>query len=134
MLEGIKVIEMATYIAAPGAGGILADWGADVIKIEPLSGCPMRYTMANMGADHLKGSPIFDLDNRGKRGVVDFQVRLAILSWAERKLPVEPALVADVDSDARRAADDAGDDGGDVPAQALQADLTSRGVKGGHRG
>ncbi len=69
MLEGLKVIEMATYIAAPGAGGILADWGADVIKIEPLAGCPMRYTMANMGADHLKGSPIFDLDNRGKKGL-----------------------------------------------------------------
>ena len=69
MLEGLKVIEMATYIAAPGAGGILADWGADVIKIEPLNGCPMRYTMANMGADHLKGSPIFDLDNRGKKGL-----------------------------------------------------------------
>lgn len=69
MLEGIKVIEMATYIAAPGAGGILADWGADVIKIEPLAGCPMRYTMANMGADHLTGSPIFDLDNRGKKGL-----------------------------------------------------------------
>ena len=69
MLEGLKVIEMATYIAAPGAGGILADWGAEVIKIEPLSGCPMRYTMANVGADHLKGSPIFDLDNRGKKGL-----------------------------------------------------------------
>lgn len=69
MLEGIKVIEMATYIAAPGAGGILADWGAEVIKIEPLNGCPMRYTMANMGADHLKGSPIFDMDNRGKKGI-----------------------------------------------------------------
>ncbi len=69
MLEGIKVIEVATYIAAPGAGGILADWGAEVIKVEPLSGCPMRYTMANVGADHLKGSPIFDLDNRGKKGI-----------------------------------------------------------------
>lgn len=69
MLEGIKVIEMATYIAAPGAGGILADWGAEVVKIEPLSGCPMRYTMQNVGAEHLKGSPIFDLDNRGKKGL-----------------------------------------------------------------
>ncbi|PKP76566.1 MAG: CoA transferase [Alphaproteobacteria bacterium HGW-Alphaproteobacteria-3] len=69
MLEGIKVIEMATYIAAPGAGGILADWGADVVKIEPLAGCPMRYTMRNVGAEHLKGSPIFDLDNRGKKGL-----------------------------------------------------------------
>ncbi|MFN3627103.1 MAG: CoA transferase, partial [Parvibaculum sp.] len=47
MLAGIKVIEMATYIAAPGAAGILADWGAEVIKVEPLSGCPMRYTQSN---------------------------------------------------------------------------------------
>ena len=38
MLEGIKVIEHATYMAAPGAGGILSDWGADVIKIEPPGG------------------------------------------------------------------------------------------------
>ena len=69
MLEGIKVIEMATYIAAPGAGGILADWGAEVVKIEPLAGCPMRHTMKNVGADHLQGSPIFELDNRGKKGL-----------------------------------------------------------------
>ena len=35
MLEGIKVVEYATYMAAPGAGSILSDWGADVVKIEP---------------------------------------------------------------------------------------------------
>ena len=33
MLSVLKVIELATYIAAPGAGGMLADWGADVVKI-----------------------------------------------------------------------------------------------------
>lgn len=69
MLEGIRVIEMATYIAAPGAGGILADWGAEVIKVEPLSGCPMRSFFKSVGVDHLKGNPVFDLDNRGKRSV-----------------------------------------------------------------
>lgn len=69
MLEGIRVIEMATYIAAPGAGGILADWGAEVIKVEPLSGCPMRNFFRSVAADHLKGNPVFDLDNRGKRSV-----------------------------------------------------------------
>ena len=42
MLEGLKVIEMSTYVAAPGAGGMLRDWGAEVIKVEPLTGCPMR--------------------------------------------------------------------------------------------
>lgn len=69
MLDGIKIIEMATYIAAPGAAGILADWGADVIKVEPLSGCPMRGFLGNIGVDNLKGNPVFELDNRGKRGI-----------------------------------------------------------------
>ena len=69
MLEGIKVIEMATYIAAPGAGGILADWGADVIKVEPLTGCPMRGFLGSIGVDGLAGNPVFSLDNRGKKGV-----------------------------------------------------------------
>ncbi|MGB5091821.1 MAG: CaiB/BaiF CoA-transferase family protein [Parvibaculum sp.] len=90
MLQGLKVIEMATYIAAPGAGGILADWGADVVKIEPLSGCPMRYTMANMGSDHLKGSPIFDLDNRGKKG-------LALDTSKPEGVEAVKRLVADAD-------------------------------------
>jgi crotonobetainyl-CoA:carnitine CoA-transferase CaiB-like acyl-CoA transferase len=42
LLKGLKVIEYATYIAAPGAGGLMADWGADVIKIEPPGGDPIR--------------------------------------------------------------------------------------------
>jgi len=49
MLEHIRVIEIATYIAAPSAGAILADWGADVIKIEPPSGCPMRKAFEETG-------------------------------------------------------------------------------------
>ena len=69
MLEGLKVIELATYIAAPGAGGLLADWGADVIKVEPLAGCPMRQFFASIGADESKGNPVFELDNRGKKSV-----------------------------------------------------------------
>ncbi len=68
MLEGIKVIEYATYIAAPGAGGMLADWGADVIKIEPLEGDPIRDFFGSLGSD-LPGNPVFDLDNRGKRSI-----------------------------------------------------------------
>lgn len=69
MLEGIRVIEMATYIAAPGAGAILADWGADVTKVEPLEGCPMRHFLTNIGSEGLQGNPVFTIDNRGKKGV-----------------------------------------------------------------
>lgn len=69
MLEGIKVIEMATYIAAPSAGGIMADWGADVIKIEPLGGCPMRKFYASAMTDDYPDNPVSALDNRGKRAI-----------------------------------------------------------------
>ena len=33
-LEGIRVVELATYVAAPSGGRVLADWGAEVIKVE----------------------------------------------------------------------------------------------------
>ncbi|GBF57072.1 cinnamoyl-CoA:phenyllactate CoA-transferase [Candidatus Phycosocius bacilliformis] len=69
LLKGLKVIEYATYIAAPGAGGLLADWGADVIKIEPPGGDPIRRFFDTIGAD-IAENPVFDLDNRGKRSII----------------------------------------------------------------
>ena len=70
MLEGLKVIEMATYVAAPAAGAMLRDWGADVTKIEPLNGCPMRRFFEGMKSNvPIEGNPIFTLDNRGKKGI-----------------------------------------------------------------
>lgn len=68
MLQGIRVIELATYIAAPSAGGIMADWGADVIKIEPLAGDPIRNFFGTLGVES-DANAVFDLDNRGKRSV-----------------------------------------------------------------
>ncbi|NJR20429.1 MAG: CoA transferase, partial [Hyphomonadaceae bacterium] len=69
MLIGLKVVEYATYIAAPGAGGLMADWGADVIKIEPPGGDPIRKFFDSIGAD-IPGNPVFDLDNRGKKSII----------------------------------------------------------------
>ena len=70
MLEGLKVIEMSTYVAAPGAGGMLRDWGAEVIKVEPLTGCPMRsFFEGTKSKLEIIGNPIFSLDNRGKKGM-----------------------------------------------------------------
>ncbi len=63
MLDNLKVVELATMVAAPAAGGLLADWGADVIKIEPHSGDPMR------GGGGPLGTTNFDLHNRGKRSI-----------------------------------------------------------------
>lgn len=69
MLEGIKVIEYATYMAAPGAGSILSDWGADVVKIEPPGGDPIRLFFKTIGTD-ITDNPVFDFDNRGKKSIV----------------------------------------------------------------
>lgn len=69
MLEGIRVVEHATYMAAPGAGGILSDWGADVVKIEPPGGDPIRNFFATIGSD-IQDNPVFDFDNRGKKSMI----------------------------------------------------------------
>jgi crotonobetainyl-CoA:carnitine CoA-transferase CaiB-like acyl-CoA transferase len=69
MLKGLKIVEMATYIAAPAAAGIMADWGAEIIKIEPRGGDPIRQFFDNAAAKDNRGNPIFDLDNRSKRSV-----------------------------------------------------------------
>jgi crotonobetainyl-CoA:carnitine CoA-transferase CaiB-like acyl-CoA transferase len=68
-MEGVKVIEMGVWIAGPAAGCILADWGADVLKIEPIAvGDPARLFASMLGAD-LPFNPPFEMDNRGKRSI-----------------------------------------------------------------
>lgn len=69
MLEGLRVVEYASYIAAPGAGGIMTDWGASVIKVEPPGGDPIRMFFASVGVES-SINPVFDMDNRGKRAIV----------------------------------------------------------------
>lgn len=68
LLEGLKVIELATWIAAPGCAMIMADWGADVIKVESAAGDATRAFLPD--APEITGSPIFSMENRGKRGIV----------------------------------------------------------------
>ncbi len=68
-LEGIRVIELGVWIAGPAAGGILADWGADVVKIEPPGiGDPARLFQFMLGGD-LPFNPPFEMDNRSKRSI-----------------------------------------------------------------
>lgn len=64
-MDGIRVVELGVWVAGPACAGILADWGADVIKVEPHEGDPFR-TLDWLFDD---GNPPFDLDNRGKRSI-----------------------------------------------------------------
>jgi crotonobetainyl-CoA:carnitine CoA-transferase CaiB-like acyl-CoA transferase len=68
-LSGYRVVEFAGYIAGPGVGGVLADLGADVIKVESAAGDAARH----MGP---YGDAIWANCNRGKRSIVlDLQTR-----------------------------------------------------------
>ena len=65
-LAGVRVVELGLWLAAPACATVLADWGADVVKIEPLAGDPFRGLAWAYGG-HM--NPPFELDNRGKRSV-----------------------------------------------------------------
>ncbi|WP_448214076.1 CaiB/BaiF CoA transferase family protein [Colwellia sp. MEBiC06753] len=79
LLEGIKVIELCSMAAGPSAGVILSDFGADVIKIEPLTGDPWRYghlippmpasevDYCNLFANRNKKSVALDMKNEDAR-------------------------------------------------------------------
>jgi crotonobetainyl-CoA:carnitine CoA-transferase CaiB-like acyl-CoA transferase len=69
-LAGLRVVELGVWVAAPAAAALLADWGADVVKVEPPAGDPMRYVFGALGIGDDFPNPAFALDNRGKRGVV----------------------------------------------------------------
>ncbi len=69
-MQGVRVVELGVWVAGPAAGGILADWGADVVKIEPPGlGDPARGFSRMLGGD-LPFNPPFEMDNRGKRSLV----------------------------------------------------------------
>jgi crotonobetainyl-CoA:carnitine CoA-transferase CaiB-like acyl-CoA transferase len=89
-LQSVKVIEMGVWVAGPAATGLMADWGADVIKVEPPAGDPQRFVFGALGVADQKGVPPFEIDNRGKRSVVldlrnetDLQKMFALLEDAD---------------------------------------------------
>lgn len=107
-LEGIKVVEVAMWAFVPSAGAVLADMGADVIKIEPPAGDPMRNLTTAGIAPGTKGFTFqWEIFNRGKRsitmdlgveGAVDLLHRLledadvfltSLLPPARRKLKID---------------------------------------------
>ena len=72
-LDGIRVLEAANWLAAPSAAALMADLGADVVKIEnPLGDAwrGMQMRGQSPGWEPETGvDAAFELDNRGKRGV-----------------------------------------------------------------
>jgi crotonobetainyl-CoA:carnitine CoA-transferase CaiB-like acyl-CoA transferase len=70
-LDGVRVLEVALYAFVPSAGAVLAEWGAEVIKVEhPLHPDPMRGTAAyDIPAGTGGFTFLWESANRGKRGI-----------------------------------------------------------------
>jgi crotonobetainyl-CoA:carnitine CoA-transferase CaiB-like acyl-CoA transferase len=91
-LKGIRVVELGVWVAAPSAGALLADWGADVIKIEAPDGDPYRwvYVGGKPSANAEAPNPPFEFDNRGKRSI-------AVDVGHERGIEIVRSLIAGAD-------------------------------------
>jgi crotonobetainyl-CoA:carnitine CoA-transferase CaiB-like acyl-CoA transferase len=70
-LAGIRVVEIASFVAAPAAGALLADLGAEVVKVEVPRGEIYRYSTPRTGGikSDFPEAPHFQMDNRGKRSL-----------------------------------------------------------------
>ncbi len=67
--EGLKVIDCASFIAAPAAAIIFSDFGADVIKIEPPEGDPYRELFRAPGSAPAQRNYFWEMDSRDKRSL-----------------------------------------------------------------
>jgi crotonobetainyl-CoA:carnitine CoA-transferase CaiB-like acyl-CoA transferase len=70
-MEGVKVLEVAQFTFAPSAGAVLADWGAEVVKVEHAEyGDAQRgLTIGSGGAAAGSFQPLMEHPNRGKRSI-----------------------------------------------------------------
>jgi crotonobetainyl-CoA:carnitine CoA-transferase CaiB-like acyl-CoA transferase len=70
-MRGVKVVEVAQFTFVPSAGAVLADWGADVIKVEhAVSGDAQRgIKIGTGGAAAASFQPLMEHPNRGKRSI-----------------------------------------------------------------
>jgi crotonobetainyl-CoA:carnitine CoA-transferase CaiB-like acyl-CoA transferase len=70
LFDGLKVIDCASFVAAPAAATLLSDFGADVIKVEPPEGDPYRRSYAVPGQPIPKHNHNWMLSSRNKRSLV----------------------------------------------------------------
>lgn len=103
-LDGIKVVELGVWVAGPAAGGIMADWGADVVKIEPPTGDPGRSFGRMIGLDD-GSSPPFEMDNRSKRSIVLDLTTDGGLATARQLISGADVFITNVRPDALRRLD-----------------------------
>ncbi|HXJ87098.1 MAG TPA: CoA transferase [Candidatus Binatia bacterium] len=130
IFSGLKVVEMASFIAGPSAAVILSDFGAEVVKVEPPSGDSWRMGHKIAPQPRAKDAYPFHLANRNKRGItLDLknpsaqQVLERLVKWAD-------VLIVNTPHPARKRLKLEYDDVVRWNPRLIYADLTGFGEKG----
>src|SRR6201990_2871049 len=130
IFSGIKVVDLASFIAGPAAATILSDFGADVIKVEPPEGELWRKGHKIPPQPHSEEPYPFELANRNKRGVAlnlkaesAQQVLERLTKWAD-------VFIVNTPHAARKKLRLAYDDVAQLNPRLIYADLTGFGEKG----
>lgn len=98
-LEGIRVLDLGAYLAGPFGAMLLADLGADVIKVEPTTGDAIRYLdRVFCGCQRGKRSVALNMKDRRTRPVVEALARWADAIHHNMRLPAARKLGLDYES------------------------------------
>ena len=130
IFSGLKVVDLASFIAGPGAAVILSDFGAEVIKVEPPSGDYWRHGNKVPPQPQAEDAYQWHLNNRNKRGLaLDLkspgaqQVLERLVKWAD-------VLIVNTPHPARKRLKLEYDDVAPWNPRLIYADLTGFGDKG----
>src|SRR3954469_6896389 len=130
IFSGLKVVDLASFIAGPSAAVILSDFGADVIKVEPPSGDPWRHGHKIPPQPQAEDAYQWHLANRNKRSItLDLkstsaqQVLQELVTWAD-------VLIANTPHPARKKLKLEYDDVVRWNPRLIYADVTGFGDKG----
>ena len=130
IFSGLKVVDLASFIAGPSAAVILSDFGADVIKVEPPSGDTWRIGHKIPPQPQAKDAYPLHLANRNKRGITLDLKSPSAQPVLERLVKWADVLIVNTPHPARKRLKLEYDDVAQWNPRLIYADLTGFGEKG----
>ncbi len=130
IFSGLKVVDLASFIAGPGAAVILSDFGADVIKVEPPTGDTHRIVYRIPPQPRAKDNYAWHLDNRNKRGLTLDLKSPAAQAVLERLVKWADVLIVNTPHPARKRLKLSYQDVASWNPRLIYADVTGYGDEG----
>ncbi|MEJ1965544.1 MAG: CoA transferase [Gammaproteobacteria bacterium] len=130
IFSGLKVVDLASFIAGPGAAVILSDFGADVVKVEPPAGDTWRIGYKVPPQPRAKDNYPWHLNNRNKRGLALNLKSSRAVEVLERLVKWADVLIVNTPHAARRKLKLAYEDVVQWNSRLIYADVTGYGDKG----